>query len=92
MGKGGAAHKQICLHAGASKPSERFTRILEVQGACSPAAVGTGQECGAGKGWRRTRLRHADGDSGAVLTELMQVEVETEAAESAGRQDRKKKG
>ena len=84
MGKGGAAHKQICLHAGASKPSEQFTWILEVQEACSPAAVGTGQGCGAVKGWRHTRLRHADGDGRAVLTKLMQVEVETEAAESAG--------
>ena len=72
---------------GASKPPELFTRIPEVQGACSPAAAGTARGCGAGKGLEMQMIETVQMET----VELMQGEGDREAAESAGWQDGKKK-
>lgn len=65
---------------GASKPPELFTRIPEVQGACSPAAAGTARGCGAGKGLEMQMIETVQMET----VELMQGEGDREAAESAG--------
>ena len=72
-------NKSACV-GGASKPSELFTRIPEVQEACSPAAVGMGPGCEAGKGLEMRMIETVQME----MVELMQVEGEREAAESAG--------
>ena len=72
-------NKSACM-GGASKPSELFTQISEVQGACSPAAVGMGRGCGPGKGLEMQMTETVQMET----VELMQVEGAREAAESAG--------